>query len=57
VQLKDMRNALETAASMNFNAPITQALEHLYATAIAHGDAGLDHSALFAELARRNDMQ
>ncbi|MDR2154562.1 MAG: NAD(P)-dependent oxidoreductase [Burkholderiaceae bacterium] len=56
VQLKDMRNALETATGMHFNAPITEALERLYADAIAHGDAELDHSGLFVELARRNGM-
>ncbi|MDR1969280.1 MAG: NAD(P)-dependent oxidoreductase [Burkholderiaceae bacterium] len=56
VQLKDLRNALQTAADIGFDAPVTQMLEHLYADAIAHGDAGLDQSALFVELARRNGM-
>ena len=56
VQLKDMRNALETAADMGFSAPVTEALEQLYADAIDHGDADLDHSGLFVELARRNGM-
>ena len=57
VQLKDMRNALDTAASMGFDAPITAALERLYAEGIAHGDGDLDHSGLFVELARRNGMK
>lgn len=57
VQLKDMRNALETAAGMGFSAPVTQALEQLYADAVDHGDADLDHSGLFVELARRNGMR
>ena len=56
VQLKDMRNALETAADMGFSAPVTEALEQLYADAIDHGDADLDHSGLFVELARRNGL-
>jgi 3-hydroxyisobutyrate dehydrogenase-like beta-hydroxyacid dehydrogenase len=56
VQLKDMRNALSTAAEMGFDAPITAALEQLYAEGVAHGDAALDQSALFVELARRNGM-
>ncbi len=56
VQLKDMRNALQTAAEMGFTAPVTAALEQLYADAIDHGDADLDHSGLFVELARRNGM-
>lgn len=57
VQLKDMRNALDTARAMGFDAPITAALERLYADGVAHGDAGLDHSGLFVELARRNGMR
>lgn len=56
VQLKDMRNALDTAQSMGFDAPITAALERLYADGVAHGDGELDHSGLFVELARRNGM-
>jgi 2-hydroxy-3-oxopropionate reductase len=56
VQLKDMRNALGTASEIGFDAPITAALEQLYAQGVAHGDAELDQSALFVELARRNGM-
>ena len=57
VQLKDMRNALSTASEIGFHAPITAALEQLYADGVAHGDADLDQSALFVELARRNAMK
>ncbi len=57
VQLKDMRNALATAQSMDFDAPITQLFEALYASGEAHGLGGLDHSGLFVELARRNHME
>lgn len=56
VQLKDMRNALNTAQSMGFDAPITTLFEQLFAQAGDHGYADLDHSALFLELARRNGM-
>jgi 2-hydroxy-3-oxopropionate reductase len=56
VQLKDMRNALETGKQLGFDAPITQLLEQLYAQAHDHGLAGMDQAALFAELARRNNM-
>ena len=56
VQRKDMRNALDTAASMDFQAPITELFERLYSEAIDHGLADLDHSGLFVELARRNGM-
>lgn len=56
VQLKDMRNALSTAQSMDFSAPITSALEQLYAAGVDNGLAELDHSGLFVELARRNGL-
>ena len=56
VQRKDMRNTLETAAALDFQAPITELFERLYSEAIEHGLADLDHSGLFVELARRNGM-
>lgn len=56
IQLKDMRNALATAGEIGFDAPVTQLFEQLYASAEANGFADLDHSGLFAELARRNGM-
>jgi 3-hydroxyisobutyrate dehydrogenase-like beta-hydroxyacid dehydrogenase len=56
VQLKDMRNALATASSMGFDAPITALFEQLFADAADHGLGDLDHSALFVELASRNGM-
>lgn len=57
VQLKDMRNALATAAEIGFDAPITQLFEQLYADGVQHGLGELDHSGLFVELASRNAMQ
>jgi 2-hydroxy-3-oxopropionate reductase len=57
VQLKDMRNALETAAGLGFTAPITTLLEQLYAEGVAHGLNDLDQSGLFVELAQRNGMK
>jgi len=56
VQRKDMRNALDTAAMLGFQAPITELFERLYSEAIDQGLADLDHSGLFVELARRNGM-
>lgn len=56
VQLKDMRNALATAAELGFEAPVTRLFEQLYASANAHGLNENDQSALFVELARRNGM-
>ncbi|MEI8326034.1 MAG: NAD(P)-dependent oxidoreductase [Betaproteobacteria bacterium] len=55
-QLKDLRNALATALDIGFEAPVTRLFEQLYAQAIEHGLADLDHSGIFVELARRNSM-
>ncbi len=57
VQLKDMRNALDTAAGMGFTAPITALLEQLYSESVAHGLKDLDQAGLFVELAQRNGMK
>ena len=46
VQLKDMRNALATAAEVGFDAPITQLFERLYTEGVEHGLDALDHSGL-----------
>ena len=56
VQLKDMRNALDTATSLGFTAPITALLEQLYADGVTHGLSDLDQAGLFVELAQRNGM-
>lgn len=57
VQLKDMRNAMATAAELGAVLPVTALLESLYADAVGHGLADLDHAGLFAELASRNDIR
>jgi 2-hydroxy-3-oxopropionate reductase len=57
VQLKDMRNALATAAELGFDAPVTALFERLYAEAGEHGHGDLDHSGLFVELAARNGLR
>jgi 3-hydroxyisobutyrate dehydrogenase-like beta-hydroxyacid dehydrogenase len=56
VQLKDMRNALDTAGELGFDAPLTSLLENLYAEGVKNGLSDLDHSGLFVELANRNAM-
>lgn len=53
IQLKDLRNAMHSAAGMQMDAPITAALTSLYAQAADHGFADLDQSGLFCELKRR----
>jgi len=57
VQLKDLRNALDTAEEVGFDAPVATLCERLYAQAADHGLADLDHAGLFVELASRNGMQ
>ena len=57
IQLKDLRNALATAEEIGFEAPVTQLFESLYAQALEHGLADLDHSGLFVELACRNGLR
>ena len=56
VQLKDLRNALATAAETGFDAPVTRLFESLYADTAAHGWPDADHAGLWLELARRNAM-
>lgn len=55
IQLKDLRNAMHTASSLGFDAPITAHLTGLYAQAAEHGFGELDQSGLFRELQRRQD--
>ena len=57
VQLKDLNNALATAEQLGFDAPVTALLGKLYQESIENGLDDLDHSGLFAELARRNGME
>lgn len=53
IQLKDLRNAMHTAAGMQMDTPITEALTALYAQAAEHGFGELDQSGLYRELERR----
>lgn len=57
VQLKDLRNALDTGAALGFEAPITALFEQLYASAAEHGHGDADHAGLWLELARRNGLR
>lgn len=56
IQLKDLRNALDTANEIGFEAPVTALFEQLYAEGVEHGLSDLDQSGLFVELASRNGM-
>ena len=57
VQLKDLRNALATAAELGATLPVTALLEQLFASAAEHGLADVDHAGLWLELARRNGLK
>ncbi len=46
-----------TAAEVGLEVPITDFFAQLYTSAVEHGFDQLDHSGLFAELARRNGLQ
>ena len=52
VQLKDLRNALQTASVLDATLPVTSALEALYAGASGHGHGDLDQAAVLLELER-----
>jgi 3-hydroxyisobutyrate dehydrogenase-like beta-hydroxyacid dehydrogenase len=56
VQLKDLRNALATAAETGLDVPITSLLASLYAAGVGRGLVDLDHAGLFVELAARNGL-
>jgi len=56
-QLKDLTTAMAEAKRCGLALPVTGLLQELFAGANAHGDAGLDHSALLRELARLNGRE
>jgi 3-hydroxyisobutyrate dehydrogenase-like beta-hydroxyacid dehydrogenase len=56
VHLKDMNNILSTAQELGMQTPIAGLLQQLFEAGCQAGDADLDHSALWRELARRNGM-
>ncbi len=53
IQLKDLRNALHTAGTLGFDAPITQHMAALYEDAAHNGFAELDQAGFYKELVRR----
>lgn len=54
VQLKDMRNAVQTAAELNCELPVTALLEKIYASGVENGFADLDQAGLYREFERIN---
>ncbi len=52
-QLKDLNFALETAAKLNLDLPVTAQVQKLFTDLVSHGDGELDHSAIIREIERR----
>jgi 2-hydroxy-3-oxopropionate reductase len=55
-QLKDCRTAIDTAKSVGLDLPVSQLVRQLYEDMVAHGDGEIDHSGLYRELERRNNL-
>ncbi|GAB2781552.1 NAD(P)-dependent oxidoreductase [Halomonas shantousis] len=55
-QLKDTRTAVSLAEELALDLPVASLVNQLFANLVAHGDGELDHSALFRELRRRNNL-
>ncbi len=54
IQLKDLRTSRELAESLGLDLPLLQRAEALYQDMCDHGDAQLDHSGIYLEIARRS---
>jgi 3-hydroxyisobutyrate dehydrogenase-like beta-hydroxyacid dehydrogenase len=55
-QLKDTRNAMTYAQSVELSLPVASLVNSLFEEMIEHGDGDLDHSGLIRELRRRNHL-
>jgi len=55
-QLKDCRTALALAGKFGLKLPMSQTALELYTAMVKHGDAELDHSAVYLELLRLNNV-
>jgi 3-hydroxyisobutyrate dehydrogenase-like beta-hydroxyacid dehydrogenase len=56
-QLKDTHAARDAASAMGLKLPVLDLVDQLFADLVANGGADLDHSALFAEIQRRNRLE
>jgi 2-hydroxy-3-oxopropionate reductase len=54
IQLKDLRTSRELADSLGLDLPLLKRAEALYQDMCDHGDAELDHSGIYLEIARRS---
>lgn len=57
MQLKDLNTVLDTAAELGLELPVSSLVRDLFASLGEHGGLDLDHSALLAELERRNGLR
>lgn len=55
-QIKDLRNILDEAAALHLDLPFIRLAYELFQRAAERGDGGLDHSALYRQLASMNKL-
>lgn len=56
IQLKDTHTAIAYADSLGLKLPVTQLVDQLFENMVNAGDGDLDHSGLFLELKRMNQL-
>jgi 2-hydroxy-3-oxopropionate reductase len=54
---KDLKNALEAAASMGLGLPLTEAVQEMIGSLVARGKADDDHGGIIQELESRNQYE
>jgi len=57
LQEKDLKNALEAAASMSLDLPLTKAVQEMIGSLVARGKGDDDHGGIIQELELRNDYE
>lgn len=57
LQQKDLKNALEAAASMDLTLPLTEAVQEMIGSLVAKGKGDDDHGGIIQELEYRNNYE
>jgi 2-hydroxy-3-oxopropionate reductase len=57
LQQKDLKNALEAAASMDLTLPLTEAVQEMIGSLVARGKGDDDHGGIIQELEYRNNYE
>jgi 2-hydroxy-3-oxopropionate reductase len=57
LQQKDLKNALEAAASMGLTLPLTEAVQEMIGSLVARGKGDDDHGGIIQELEYRNNYE